>query len=122
VLELLLDADFVSQSNAAHRLWAALQQPRIRVPDFEMTWQRRHRLILAMRALDGRLENNDYRAIAENLFGKSRIPKRGWKTHDLRSRTIRLVETGTSLMGGGYLTLLRRRRADRKSALDPDVV
>jgi hypothetical protein len=113
VLELLLNADFDLQSDAAHRLWSALEQPGLRVPHSEVTSQRRHRLILAMRALDGRIEGNSYRAVAENLFGKARMPERGWKTHDLRNRTIRLVQTGTSLMRGDYLALLRRKRADR---------
>ena len=113
VLELLLDADFDLQSDAAHRLWSALKQPALRLPHSEVTSQRRHRLTLAMRALDGRIEGNSYRAIAENLFEKTRMPERGWKTHDLRNRTIRLVQTGTSLMRGDYLALLRRKRADR---------
>jgi hypothetical protein len=112
VLELLLDADFDLQSDAAHRLWSALERPALRVPHSEVTLQRRHRLILAMRALDGRIEGNSYRTIAENLFGTTRMPERGWKTHDLRNRTIRLVQTGTVLMRGGYLALLRRKRAD----------
>jgi hypothetical protein len=37
-----------------------------------------------------------------------RIPAgAGWKTHDLRDRTIRLVRSGVKLMRGGYLDLLR---------------
>ena len=113
VLELPLNADFDLQSHAAHRLWFALERPGLRVRHSEVTSQRRHRLILAMRALDGRIEGNSYRAIAEYLFGKARMPERGWKAHDLRNRTIRLVQTGTSLMRGDYLALLRRKRADR---------
>ena len=35
------------------------------------------------------------------------------KTHDLRSRTIRLVQSGLNLMRGGYRALLRHRRKDR---------
>ena len=112
VLELLLDADFDLRSDAAHRLWSALAQPALRAPS-AMTLQRRQRLILALRALDGRIEGNSYRAIAENLFGRARIPERGWKTHDLRNRTIRLVHTGISLMRGDYLALLHRKRIDR---------
>jgi hypothetical protein len=110
-LELLLNADFDLQSDAAHRLWSALEQPALRAPHSEVTSKQRHRLMLAMRALDGRIEGNSYRAIAESLFGTIRMPERGWKTHDLRNRTIRLVQTGTVLMRGGYLALLRRKRA-----------
>ena len=110
VLELLLDANFDLQSYAAHRLWLALEKAALRAPDPALPKQRRQRFILAMRALDGRIEGNSYRAIAENLFGKARIPQLGWKTHDLRNRTIRLVQTGVSLMRGDYLALLRRKR------------
>ena len=67
---------------------------------------RRERLILALRALDGRLEMATYRDIAQVLFGASRIPERGWKTHDTRDRTVRLVRLGLSLMQGGYRHLL----------------
>ena len=60
-----------------------------------------------LRALDGRNDGSTYRAIAEGLFGKKRIPERSWKTHDLRNRTIRLVQGGLALMRGGYRELLR---------------
>jgi hypothetical protein len=43
------------------------------------------------------------------LFGDERVAAGpGWKTHDLRDRTIRLVRTGIELMQGGYLDLLRQ--------------
>jgi hypothetical protein len=67
---------------------------------------RRDRLTLALRALDGRLEKASYRDIAEALFGISRMPERGWKTHDLRDRTVRLVRLGHAMMQGGYRRLL----------------
>ena len=51
-----------------------------------------------------------YRTIAEGLFGAKRIPERAWKTHDLRNRTIRLVQNGFALMRGGYRDLLRQAR------------
>jgi hypothetical protein len=66
-------------------------------------------LALVLRALDACNEDRTYRAIAEGLFGKNRIPERGWKTHDLRKRTIRLVQRGLALMRGGYRELLRPR-------------
>ena len=63
---------------------------------------------LALRALDGRLAGETYRAIAQALFGAARVPAGpGWKTHDLRDRTIRLARAGLKLMQGGYLDLLR---------------
>ena len=45
-----------------------------------------------------------------DLFGAKDIPERAWKTHDLRNRTIRLVQTGLALMRGGYRELLRPSR------------
>ena len=79
----------------------------------ELSPPRRRRLWLALRALDGKLDDASYREISEVLFGTSAIPQRAWKTHDLRDRTIRLVRYGVSLMSGGYKHLLRhpfRRR------------
>ena len=61
------------------------------------------RFVRSMGVMDG----GNYRAIAEVLFGKKRIPERAWKTHDLRNRTIRLVQSGFALMRGGYRELLR---------------
>jgi hypothetical protein len=76
------------------------------------------RLALALRALDGRIEGNSYRAIAEGLFGARHMPERAWKTHDLRNRTIRLVQTGSAMMRGGYRALLRpaKRQGGRNSS------
>ena len=68
---------------------------------------------MVLRALDARNEGKAYRAIAEGLFGQKRIPERAWKTHDLRNRTIRLVQRGLALMRGGYRELLRPRRKDK---------
>ncbi len=65
-----------------------------------------------IRALDAQRDGSTYRTIAEALFGKKRIPDRAWKTHDLRNRTIRLVQSGLALMRGGYRKLLRPGRRD----------
>jgi T6SS, Transcription factor, DNA binding domain len=110
VVELPLDADFEVRSHAAHRLWSALGKRALESPYPALSFQRRQRLALAVRALDGRTEGSSYREIAEVLFGKERIPKRAWKTHDLRNRTIRLVQSGLALMRGGYRALLRHGR------------
>jgi hypothetical protein len=59
-----------------------------------------------MRALDARQDGASYRAIAEALFGAARVPERAWNTHDLRNRTIRLVQSGVALMCGDYINLL----------------
>ncbi len=110
-----LDADFAARANAALRLWRAVTgQPRGRPPD-RLTRQRRQRLGLALRTLDGRLAGETYRVIAQILFGDTRIPAGpGWKTHDLRDRTIRLARAGLELMQGGYLDLLRYPRPQRE--------
>lgn len=105
-----LDSDFEVRAHAAHRLWRAING-RAPGPAFhELSLQRRERLALAVRALDGRMDGGTYRAVAEVLFGKTRIPERAWKTHDLRNRTIRLVQSGLALMRGGYRELLRQSR------------
>lgn len=108
--ELPLDVDFEIRAHAARRLWRALNG-RATGPAFhELSPQRRQRLALALRALDASVEGNSYRAIAEVLFGAKRIPERAWKTHDLRNRTVRLVQSGLALMRGGYRQLLRQAR------------
>ena len=84
--------------------WHALaNRPPVRDP---LTPQRRQRLILGLRALDGRAAGASYRALASGLFGAERVPSgAAWKSHDLRSRTLRLVADATGLMRGGYRAL-----------------
>ena len=102
------DTDFATRTDAALRLWRLLAGRRHRRPPDRLTPQRRRRLGLALRALDARLAGEPYRVIAAGLFGDARLPAGpGWKTHDLRDRTIRLVRAGMELMQGGYLDLLR---------------
>jgi Uncharacterized conserved protein (DUF2285) len=101
-----LDRVFEIRAAAALRLWRGLTG---RLPGRDpaiLPAARRDRLLLALRALDGRLEKASYRDIAEILFGTSRMPERGWKTHDLRDRTVRLARLGQALMQGGYRRLL----------------
>lgn len=108
--ELPFDDNFDARACAARRLWRGLND-RAAGPAFqELTPQRRQRLILALRALDARTEGNSYRVIAQGLFGAQRVPERAWKTHDLRNRTIRLVQRGYALMRSGYRELLRPTR------------
>jgi hypothetical protein len=111
--ELPFDEDFEIRAHAARRLWRALNGRSAGPAFYELSPQRRQRLSLTLRALDGRIEGNSYRAIAEGLFGTTHIPERAWKTHDLRNRTIRLVQSGFALMRGGYRTLLRHARRGR---------
>jgi hypothetical protein len=103
-----LDADFGIRADAAWRLWRLVTGRERGRPPNRLTRQRRHRLGLALRALDARLAGASYRVIAAGLFSDARVPAGpGWKTHDLRDRTIRLVRAGMELMQGGYLGLLR---------------
>jgi len=108
--ELPFDENFETRAHAARRLWRVLNRHSAGPAFHELSPQRRQRLALVLRALDGCIEGNSYRAIAEGLFGAKRIPERSWKTHDLRNRTIRLVRTGLALMRGGYRDLLRQAR------------
>lgn len=111
--ELPFDGNFDARAYAARRLWRAMNG-RTAGPVFhELSRQKRERLSAAIRALDARSAGGTYRAIAELLFGKRRIPDRAWKTHDLRNRTIRLVQSGLALMRGGYRELLRPKRKDK---------
>jgi len=109
-VELPLDGDFEMRAHAARRLWRELNGKPPGPPFHALSSQRRQRLALALRALDARMDGNTYRVIADVLFGAKRIPERAWKTHDLRNRTIRLVQSGFALMRGGYRELLRQSR------------
>lgn len=99
-----MDADLPDRVAALLDAWHALIG---RAPDRDpITPQRRRRLILGLRALDGRAAGASYRALAAGLFGADRVPSgAAWKTNDLRSRTLRLVLDATVLMRGGYRTL-----------------
>jgi hypothetical protein len=106
-VELRLDRDFEFRADAASRLWRALNGRPQRAPLHALSVHRRRRLALALRALDARMDGGTYREIAQVLFGAMRISERDWRTHDLRNRTIRLVQSGFALMRGGYRALLR---------------
>ncbi|MCK1572778.1 DUF2285 domain-containing protein [Bradyrhizobium sp. 174] len=112
VAELPFDDDLEARAYAARRLWRAMNG-RAPGPAFhQLSKQRRERLGAAIRALDAHTAGGSYRIVAEALFGKRRIPDRAWKTHDLRNRTIRLVQSGVALMRGGYRKLLRPERRE----------
>lgn len=110
--ELPFDADFDARAYAARRLWRAMNGRAAGLAFHTLSRQRRERLSAAIRALDAQSAGGSYRVIAEVLFGKKRIPDRAWKTHDLRNRTIRLVQGGLALTRGGYRKLLRPGRKD----------
>jgi hypothetical protein len=101
-----LDQLFEIRATAAIRLWRALTGRNPGPNPATLSKARRDRLVLALRALDGRLEDASYREIAGALFGAGDVSERGWKSHDLRDRTIRLVRFGLDMMQGGYRRLL----------------
>ncbi len=101
-----MDRLFDARVGAARRLWQALDGHAPAVNPARFPTAHRQRLVHALRALDARLDHATYREIAAALFGAKRLPDRGWKTHDLRDRTIRLARLGHDLMQGGYRQLL----------------
>jgi hypothetical protein len=101
-----LDRLFEVRAAAALRPWRALLGRRTGRDPAMLRAARRDRLVLALRALDGRLAEASYREIAEALFGATRLPERGWKTHNLRDQTVRLVWLGIAMTQGGYCRLL----------------
>ena len=106
-----LDENLPIRTAAALRLWAHTvgQGTGAQPEPMPVTRQRRDRLLLMVRALDGHLDRASYREIAEALFGAHRVERETWKTSSLRDRTIRLVKSGVALMRTGYRKLLRGR-------------
>jgi len=101
------DEHFPTRAAAALRVWRVLTDRKPGRDPQALTPARRKRLVLALRALDGRLAHASYREIANGLFGP--LPLRGdadWNRHDLRDRTIRLARLGLELAQGGYRHLL----------------
>ena len=101
-----LDALFEVRAAAALRFYALCMRRSPSPNPAALSAPRRARLTASLRALDARLDGASYRVIAATLFGPDRILERGWKTHDLRDRTIRLVRDGKALTQGGYRQLL----------------
>ncbi|WFU23205.1 DUF2285 domain-containing protein [Bradyrhizobium sp. CB1717] len=82
-------------------MWRAINGRPPGPPIALLSAQRRKRLALSLRALDGHMDGASYRDIAVVLFGPRRISEQAWKTHPLRSRIIRLLKAGLALMRGG---------------------
>jgi hypothetical protein len=104
-----VDTDMAGRLEALSRFWRAVQRRSIPA-DTRMTLQRRSRLRLMMRAVDGRGNGASYREVAIALYGRTRVAADPWKTSALRDAVIALAEGGLALIGGGYLQLLRHRR------------
>jgi len=94
-------------------LWRHMREEKAPLPP-EITPQKRQRLILGLRVLDGAAAGHSHRAIARGMFGPSRVPSGpAWKSHHLRSRIVRLLADARILRDGGYRDLLRSGRTVR---------
>jgi hypothetical protein len=102
-----LDRDTPTRLSASQRLWRVLATSRAPPDRNPITPMRRARLVLMLRALDGRFAGATYRAVAEVLFRLPEMPAREWKGHSERSRTLRLVADALAMMRDGYFGLLR---------------
>jgi hypothetical protein len=101
-----LDQFFENRATAAIRLWRGLTGRNPGPNPAALPKTRRDRLILALRALDGRLADATHREIANELSGEAGLSDRGWKSHDIRDRTIRPVRFGLGMIRSGYRRLL----------------
>jgi hypothetical protein len=90
---------------AALRLWHALHGRPKR--ERGLTRDQQRHLVFRLRALDGHAEGATLRDLAVGLFGAARVPRgAAWKSHDLRSRTLRVLSAARALRDGGYRDLL----------------
>lgn len=103
-----LDSGAPRRAEATMQFWRFLTQGMPRPPPAAERPQRTKRLVVILRALDGRLSGASYRAIAEGLFGSDRVASEPWKTAPLRDTVIRLARAGFALMRRDYRKLLRR--------------
>jgi len=104
-----LDAVGLDRIEALTRLWRSLNGHKV-PSDTRMTAQQRRRLKNMLRAVDGRMNDADYREIAEVIFGVERVTAEPWKTSALRDAVNDLVKDGFAMIDGGYRKLLRHRR------------
>lgn len=104
-----LDSGAAQRADATLQFWRFITHGGHR-PQPAVAPQRVRRLVVILRALDGRLSGASYRAIAEALFGPDRVTSEPWKTAPLRDTVIRLARTGFALMRNDYRKLLDPRR------------
>lgn len=101
-----LDKLFDIRVGAALRLWRSLRGRNPGPNPAALSLQRRRRLILALRALDGRLAGASYRELAIILLKLEDMSDATWQTDERRGQVIRLAQLGASLMTDGYRDLL----------------
>jgi len=100
-----IDTSTQQRAGAATCFSQAIRPKRPLKPNHRLL--RRRRLIAILRALDGHLAGQSYRAVAEALLGPRRVAADPWKTSPARDSVIRLTRSGLSIMGGGYRNLLQ---------------
>lgn len=101
-----LDKLFNVRTMAALRLWRTMAGRKPGPNPAALSPHQRKRLILALRALDGRFAGASYREIATVLLQVEDMPDAEWQTDERRGQVIRLVRMGTMLMTSGYRNLL----------------
>lgn len=104
-IQIAVDVRLAVQIAEMQRLHTALSPSHSR-PARLLTYQHHLRLKVSLRGTDAHQAGCSYRETAIALFGQDSLRDGAWKTHDLRSRTIRLVKTGIDLIEGGYRKLL----------------
>jgi len=109
-----LDENFLLRAAGAVRFRQLLADSKAGPPPpaQQLTPRYRKRLIEILRTLDARRSDATYREIANVLLGPQAGKEKGWKTHPIRAKVIRLFNDGAALVNLGYLKLVRGRSAD----------
>ena len=105
------DKDVPRRLESVLRLWQRLTGCAPTPPACGLTSQQRRRLILMLRAFDGRQQHATYRELAAVLIDPDarNQSRRDWLTSSRRAQIIRIVKDGIRRVYGGYRELLRGR-------------
>ncbi len=103
------DKDLPQRLEGVLHLWQRLTGVATTPTISPLTRPQRRRMILMLRALDGRQQHATYRDLAATLLDPDVRwqSRRDWLTSSYRSQIIRLVKDAVSRMEGGYRELLR---------------
>lgn len=104
-----IDGDLPTRVDAVLRLWRDIHRRTAAAPVAPLTPQKRRRMILMVRALDGWQSSATYRDLAAALLDPdvARQSRREWQTSSSRAQIIRIVRDAVRYMEGGYRNLLR---------------